>query len=624
MYAIYKDYDSTPCWLPLDPIEVKEFNMPRMRTAFGLLSDTVPFAARALSIIQDADVFRRSVLATPCMAVTSLTGRAIERRYDAEHIPKLVDWGIAGQVNESEVLCMSGYFAVEKNETYSRAIFNGIPVSAICRGPPAVHLSDGAAAVTHFRQLRGRVWFATLDLRHWFHQFALGAQVRPYFGLRSPSLGPLVWRRLPMGWSWSPWVAQATAWGVIIDALKNLGHDLKYDGALPYYIELRGSIIGTTSNPDVEPVIRIFLTYDNVALIGNTPHVEILHQAILKRFAFFGVEVKENFVAGPKQMDLAYQEKNGQYATHLGVHYFTRCGAKFVRTAEKTSRRWSLFASEIKDRSDLTRREVARLAGIIIADHRVRLLPLCQISEVTRALSENSKGDFDWNDVSPVDSSGLRAKLSHVCENLPTVLRRTPAPLSTTLLAVDASGSKAGYWAIDADGNTVAHGSVDLDPKLHIFTKELIAAKIGIAAVLAARGKNCHIILLEDNVAAAISLRKRYTSSQRGSSIVSSIDQMLMNEQGGGHTLTVFGVPSAFNPADEASRGKPSRFEKWVRFMHLFENEDAVPDLERTSAPFSTKGDRRRHTESDDESDIDEIDRWNWYESNSIELETTV
>jgi hypothetical protein len=54
------------------------------------------------------------------------------------------------------------------------------------------------------------------DLRHWFHQIPAPGWMRRLFGIRARQAAggfqDYVWTSIPMGWSWSPLIAQGVAW----------------------------------------------------------------------------------------------------------------------------------------------------------------------------------------------------------------------------------------------------------------------------------------------------------------------------------------------------------------------------------------------------------------------------
>lgn len=106
---------------------------------------------------------------------------------------------------------VSSYFAVLKARRLARAIFNGRRLSSLTRAPPPVNLpslKDYVPMVTQFLNDHPRVYVCGGDLRHWFHQLMLGSDWAPYFGL-SMDGDFFTWQTVPMGWSFSPFIAQS-------------------------------------------------------------------------------------------------------------------------------------------------------------------------------------------------------------------------------------------------------------------------------------------------------------------------------------------------------------------------------------------------------------------------------
>ncbi len=62
------------------------------------------------------------------------------------------------------------------------------------------------------------MWVSLIDLRHWFYQILISTTLQPLFAVRGPkpTLPVLAFRVLPMGWTWSPYIAQALAWAIIL------------------------------------------------------------------------------------------------------------------------------------------------------------------------------------------------------------------------------------------------------------------------------------------------------------------------------------------------------------------------------------------------------------------------
>jgi hypothetical protein len=113
----------------------------------------------------------------------------------------------------------------------ARIILDARLANAVCIPPPRARLpallEELALPLAHADV------FAHLDLRHWFYQFALrdGGELARLFCVRTRAAGPtqpttrqhMAMRRLPMGWSWSPAIAQEVALALLALAVPASG-----------------------------------------------------------------------------------------------------------------------------------------------------------------------------------------------------------------------------------------------------------------------------------------------------------------------------------------------------------------------------------------------------------------
>ena len=109
-------------------------------------------------------------------------------------------------------LIHSRYFAILKDPTKCRSIFSGGRVSSYFLRPPPVNLPDLHSLLKRIASIIGRKPFHLInfDFRHFFHQIKIGI-IKRAFTLRSKELFDLIWAVLPMGWSYSPRIAQCFA-----------------------------------------------------------------------------------------------------------------------------------------------------------------------------------------------------------------------------------------------------------------------------------------------------------------------------------------------------------------------------------------------------------------------------
>ena len=131
-----------------------------------------------------------------------------------KHIDCLESWRvirILGKGHESR--WVSTYFAVPKGDSgEARSIFSGRGISEQCRKSYPVNILDvrdllrGAAALNP-----STICFFSLDLRHWFHQIDIGKKLERLFHIVIDGV-TYSWMRLPMVWTWSPYVCQVLSW----------------------------------------------------------------------------------------------------------------------------------------------------------------------------------------------------------------------------------------------------------------------------------------------------------------------------------------------------------------------------------------------------------------------------
>ena len=294
--------------------------------------------------------------------------RRINERYE-DHIRSLVTCGLMRRANDS--IGFSSYFCVDKDEEHSRAIFNGKRLSRACPVPDPVNLIDTRKLVeeirrfyrqTHAKSKEGagarRVFGYLGDFRHWFHQINAPEVLRRLFGMINAGGEEYQWQSIPMGWSWSPVIAQSVAWSVITYARPEQEQLFDLTGLqgdqLPTYIKLK----------DHRGIALVY--YDNFILLTD-------HAATRDEFRrrmegaekSLGVHIKDGStrVINPKD----FIAKGFEF---LGVHFQgIRDGRKDLSGIKWRPRRtgeWAVndrTAPKIRQGSPVTCREVATLSG---------------------------------------------------------------------------------------------------------------------------------------------------------------------------------------------------------------------------------------------------------------------
>ena len=149
------------------------------------------------------------------------TNQKVNLRFSS-HMHKLRTYTVLAKRPAEFALFTAGYFAVAKSgpKKISRSIFSGKKLSKRCPVPPSVNLIGMRELIQkmakHGAGKKKRRKYNVLmgDFRHWFHQLEAPEWMQRLFCLRHNET-TLAWRSMPMGWSWSPFFAQAAAWSFL-------------------------------------------------------------------------------------------------------------------------------------------------------------------------------------------------------------------------------------------------------------------------------------------------------------------------------------------------------------------------------------------------------------------------
>jgi hypothetical protein len=260
----------------------------------------------------------------------------------------------------------------------------------------------------------------------------------------------------------------------------------------------------------------VYLTYDNIAVVGsNRALVESIQHAILKRLAESKINVKESFFCHGKSLRLTSSENK---CCHLGLQYGIS-KRLFVRIAPKTAARWeSSLGAHVRHGPPVTKRELARVCGVVLHARRMRGRRLYDCAPLLAAM-QSLYPLRSWEDSIAVPEA-LRVELADALRNEWSPVRCLPKT-SDCIIASDASGTGVGYVILDARTQQLAippysdnaRFEKTNDPNQRIFVKELIAALM--ALVKAAELGFRNPILLMDNAAGAAALTNGFSTNSQ-------------------------------------------------------------------------------------------------------------
>jgi hypothetical protein len=521
-----------PWSLPLDEIKV-----------WGNITEpplTYDFSRVGWRSLHDEQFFLTEVLRE---RVETVISQRTDAKY-ADHITRLYEWGLLDSIQDP--LIAARYFSVVKRgrtpqQDTARTIHDGRGLNIRCHRPPPVNIPDPlevAAYAASLKVSKLSIWLA--DFRHFFHQFRIDEYLRKYVSILMGTKW-YAWRTLPMGFAWAPFIAQAIAMGMLLEATTRWHtRDYAEDTGIPRFITLaRGP-----------QVARVYLTYDNVAIVcSDASFCEELSHAILARLRRSHVELKEQQLFRAADLRLGSDEEGKAPCVHLGVQYALTAKGVRLRIAPKTADRWLAALGGLRPGRH-SKRQAAKIAGVILHSHRI-CDPSTAPPEAVLKLLRSLYPLTSWEEEIDVEEE--------VLELLSSALRNTWSNISAMqpydcIAASDASGCGLGYVLVDTKKPhevAAVYSDPQAFPKVEgphqaIFLKELIAA---LHAVLRAKSLGFRrVLLLVDNTAAAAAIANGFSCNPQGHSIVLRIRAAC-------DTLGVVPIPGLANPADEPSRG---------------------------------------------------------------------
>ncbi len=468
-----------------------------------------------------------------------------------DHLTSLRESGLIKAVDRHSSTCISSYFCVDKDENVARAIFNGKRMSKSCPVPDPVNLVDTSGLVQRviefFRKNPHKCFVYGGDFRHWFHQIPAPARLRKLFGLVDADGNEWQWQSIPMGWSWSPLIAQTVAWCTLAFAEENEHQFLDLEafrqGRLPTWVDIKDRQGRTCGFATVY--------YDNFVVFCNDGAVAREFQQRIQRNCQptgkggLGPVIKPGSEFWRNRETLA--TKGFEY---LGVHFQLDPSCHSLLWWPAKVDTWKKSSGPIASRSGTqmlgtTFREAAQLAGQVIfalmlhqdglrRSGRDAWLALDCARRIGRGV-HIAGGNWDATCGDALDFSGLAAIWNRVID-LPTrpyevsLDRADQAPNRNTsyVVATDASRSGIGHVLLHRQEDDtilrIPHAcrgrplSAE-ERNEHIFLLELRAALEGLVE-WAGRIPGVDFTLVVDNSAVAFVLRNGFSSNAKAMALL--------------------------------------------------------------------------------------------------------
>lgn len=522
---------------------------------------------------------------------------------------------IAIALSDPNVRGVATYFAVPKGSgDKARAIFNGTRINQHMQPAPPMNVSYTREILLRMVKLdptKG-YYIITGDWRHWFHQFRLVAGVSYYFCIyvkgQSKEEASLLyrWSTLPMGTTWSPYVAQCYSWSLILWFYLQLP-----DEDWPFVISRDTTLEQPPAFLELKSGGFITMYLDNLIAIGNHEEMRKLNSSprlfreklnlTIKEWTmlshlqwtntpvtFLGVQVKrikrkDLYVLcwrQPPEKIEAWQEAY-RYA-RLTVEtsprtmyreFFTKLYDK-LKPSLQTDQEIEDFI-KLVDASfpSMTYRMLSKLIGRILWKQSISLLPLGDFYPAIRLLEkymrQRHKAKASWDArITLTKEEGLLLDqyFRMIVSNQWMESSSQPNPSFRKFACSDASSTGWGYVIYEStdDQKPDTTKPVTCDggqwkrvsgmAERHIFFKEFVAAKKCIQRILndtAATEGSFEIVLGIDNTAVAHVLRNFYTSTEFIAQDLKDLCYQLKERK---VILTIVNLRSEDNAADAPSR----------------------------------------------------------------------
>jgi len=478
-----------------------------------------------------------------------------------------------------EALCTSRYFAVPKlapsGDATARAILDARPANRLCHTPPPLALVEVREQMLALEKI-GAKYILLADWRHFFHQIPLGRGIREQsplplicrlFALRVSGLGIWRWASLPMGWSWSPYLAQMVSW------LTLLIHEEK---EAPLFDTSGYEKEDTPRMLKIGEKAVVFVLYDNVLIAAEDHNVFLrIRKRLQRNVKLLNLAVKTWEEFGPGDLSIDAQETEGaRRAIHLGLQIGRSADGHWMFRHDPVKvARWEPRFSRPN-----TLRGTARLLGTIVRHLMVNGIRLVDAKQALRLASRigTDAPKVGWDvpaALSDVEWDCLGPWVTQIRNNswaqVPDV--RDSEAAKQVHLATDASDTGLGAVVMSLKGDILSClarpdgvWSIPCNAQLrdtHIFFKELTAAVKGATHFADLMDwKDCTLNLYVDNTAAAGALRRAYSSCDAANDLLEELFRVMDKRN---IRLNVVSIPGLVNPADGPSRfatPQPERF----------------------------------------------------------------
>lgn len=457
-------------------------------------------------------------------------------------------------------------FLVPKDDHKSRAIGNCRSLNErFAKGPRLsfASMEDLFRIITFFDK---QTYFATADFRHWFYQIPLPKEARRFFTVQCEEklCQFTVW---PMGFSWSPFVAQGLsmliAW-LAIQSQKNvtaIPPSTSDADIPPFWLIAKKGTVGRPNKTDIKGFIVFW--YDNLLLVTDSP---VLRDNLRKSLASTAEDYHAMWKSAQSTETFKEEEafiSTQDQVTYLGIH-FKRSQRKWTwQHVEKNLTKWGSKTEAIpNEQGEFTWKDLAFLSGVLTWDWTVsgRGREALGIAlRIALKIGSHRIADHEWKEkVTDIDKwkpilEEAKRKIRAVLSGGPQrrELENVTPFRNKVFLASDACDTSGAWVNLDTHETQVENFSA-YDRQQHINWKETLWALRALEAEIGKCRDSTLVKIGVDNMTAVCALQHRVVGFDRR--LDTMMQAVLESFKAKGCLWVAHHIAGDMQPADEPSR----------------------------------------------------------------------
>jgi len=164
----------------------------------------------AMHLLRSLDAWKEHML-IPFHDIPKFFARGTSRRM-IKHHSRMLHYRVVRDVRQSDIKVVTNFFCVDKKDKTLRLVVDGRKVNVLMERPPRMDLPSLHSVIDY---LMSNAYALQVDGTSFFYQFGISEEVGTMFcanlAAERGRFTPVALTRMPMGWSYAPYIAQLTS-----------------------------------------------------------------------------------------------------------------------------------------------------------------------------------------------------------------------------------------------------------------------------------------------------------------------------------------------------------------------------------------------------------------------------